>query len=155
MLSALAGAMLLAGVLPWATGAESTIRFLALPLLLAGLMVLGVTRRVWAAGRRPAPSAPPVERGCDGCVCGREGGGCAVADRPDAESVTDRADSQPVAEQAGSQPVAEQAGSQPVAGRAGTQPVAGRAGTQPVAGRAGSQAGSAAGRAAAARTPAG
>jgi hypothetical protein len=39
--------MLLAGVLPWATGGESTIRFLALPLLLAGLMVLGVTLRVW------------------------------------------------------------------------------------------------------------
>jgi hypothetical protein len=78
MLSALAGAMLLAGVLPWATGGESTIRFLALPLLLAGLMVLGVTLRVWAAGRRPAPSAPPVERGCDGCVCGLQGG-CTVA----------------------------------------------------------------------------
>ncbi len=78
MLSALAGAMLLAGVLPWVTGGESTIRFLALPLLLAGLMVLGVTLRVWAAGRRPAPSARPVERGCDGCVCGLQGG-CTVA----------------------------------------------------------------------------
>jgi hypothetical protein len=56
MLAALAGAMLLAGVLPWLTGGESTIRFLALPLLLAGLMVLGVTLRVWAAaGRLPRP----------------------------------------------------------------------------------------------------
>jgi hypothetical protein len=81
MLSALAGAMLLAGVLPWVTGGESTIRFLALPLLLAGLMVLGVTLRLWAAGRRPAPSAAPVERGCDGCVCGRQGG-CTVAEQP-------------------------------------------------------------------------
>ena len=50
----------------------------SLILLLAGLMVLGVTLRVWAAGRRPAPSAPPVERGCDGCVCGLQGG-CTAA----------------------------------------------------------------------------
>jgi hypothetical protein len=80
MLSALAGAMLLAGVLPWVTGGESTIRFLALPLLLAGLMVLGATLRVWVTGRRPAPSAPPVERGCDGCVCGLQGG-CTAAEQ--------------------------------------------------------------------------
>jgi hypothetical protein len=78
MLAALAAALLLAGVLPWATGGESTVRFLALPLLIAGLMVLGATLRVWAVGRRPAPSAPPVERGCDGCVCGLDGG-CAAA----------------------------------------------------------------------------
>ena len=103
MLSALAGAMVLAGVLPWATGGESTIRFLALPLLLSGLMVLGVTLRVWAAGRRPAPSAPPVERGCDGCVCGQHGG-CAVADRPDAEP-----DAASVPEQAGPDPAAGRA----------------------------------------------
>jgi len=107
MLSALAGAMLLAGVLPWVTGGESTIRFLALPLLLAGLMVLGATLRVWAAGRRPDPSAPPVERGCDGCVCGQQGG-CAVDDRPDAER-----DAEPDAE-----PVPERAGQDPAAGRA-------------------------------------
>ena len=79
MLGALAAALLLAGALPWVTGGESTIRFLALPLLLAGLMVLGATLRVWAAGRTPAP-APPVERGCDGCVCGLQGG-CAAAGR--------------------------------------------------------------------------
>jgi hypothetical protein len=72
MLATLAGSMLLAGVLPWATGAESTIRFLAVPMFLAGLMVLGVTLRVWAAGRRPAP-APLVEPACDGCICGRSG----------------------------------------------------------------------------------
>ena len=103
MLSALAGAMLLAGVLPWVTGGESTIRFLALPLLLAGLMVLGVTLRVRAAGRRPAPSAPPVERGCDGCVCGRQGG-CAVADGPDTKP-----DAEPVPERAGPDPAAGRA----------------------------------------------
>jgi hypothetical protein len=78
MLSALAGVMLLAGVLPWVTGGDSTVRFLALPLLLAGLMVLGATLRVWAAGRRPVSPAPPVGRGCDGCVCGLQGG-CTVA----------------------------------------------------------------------------
>jgi hypothetical protein len=78
MLGALAAALVLAGVLPWVTGGDATIRFLALPLLLAGLMVLGATLRVWVAGRKPAPSAPPVERGCDGCVCGLDGG-CAAA----------------------------------------------------------------------------
>ena len=101
MLSALAGAMLLAGVLPWATGGESTVRFLALPLLLAGLLVLGVTLRVWAAGRRAAPSAPPVERRCDGCVCGLAGTCAAatlaadepVAAEPAAESAPGRAGS--------------------------------------------------------------
>jgi hypothetical protein len=80
MLGALAGALLLAGVLPWVTGGETTIRLLALPLLLAGLMVLGATLRVRAAGRAPAPSAAPVERGCDGCACGISGG-CAVPER--------------------------------------------------------------------------
>jgi hypothetical protein len=80
MLGALAAAMLLAGVLPWVTGGEATIRFLALPLFIAGLLVLGATLRVNAAARKPAPSAPPFERGCDGCVCGLEGG-CAAAGR--------------------------------------------------------------------------
>ena len=95
MLAALAAAMLLAGVLPWATGGEAVIRFLALPLFLAGLMVLGVTLRVWAVGRRPAPapSAPPVERGCAGCVCGLSGT-CVAASagdgQPDSESASDR-----------------------------------------------------------------
>src|SRR5690242_11879743 len=111
MLSALAGAMLLAGVLPWATGGESTIRFLALPLLLAGLMVLGVTLRVWAAGRRAAPSAPPVERGCDGSVCDQQGGS-AVAARPDAELAAEP-DAAPA--------------TGPVRGRAGPAPAARRA----------------------------
>jgi hypothetical protein len=77
MLAALAAVLLVAGVLPWATGGETIIRLMGLPLFLAGLMVLGVTLRVWYAGRRAAPSAPPVERGCDGCVCGLDGG-CAA-----------------------------------------------------------------------------
>jgi hypothetical protein len=80
MLAALAAALLLAGGLPWVTGGEMTIRFLALPLLIAGLLVTGAALRVRAAGRKPAPSAPPVERGCDGCVCGPDGG-CAGAGR--------------------------------------------------------------------------
>ena len=120
ILSALAGAMLLAGVLPWVTGGESTIRFLALPLLLAGLMVLGVTLRVWVAGRRPAPSAPPVEGGCDGCVCGRQGG-CAAAEQPgaDLEPATERAgpDPDPAAERTGERPDPAAAGRAPAAGR--------------------------------------
>ena len=131
ILSALAGAMLLAGVLPWVTGGESTIRFLALPLLLAGLMVLGVTLRVWVAGRRPAPSAPPVERGCDGCVCGRQGE-CATAEQPGA-------DPQPAAERAGadSDPPASQTGPdlEPAAERTGARPDPAAAGRAPAAGR--------------------
>lgn len=75
LLGVLAATLLLAGLLPWVTGGESTIRMLALPMLLAGLLVAGAAVRV-AVFRRPAPSAPPVERGCDGCVCG--GGGCAT-----------------------------------------------------------------------------
>jgi hypothetical protein len=81
LLGALAGVLLLAGLLPWVTGGETIIRMMGLPLFLAGLMVLGATLRVWRAGRREAPSAPPVERGCDGCVCGLDGG-CTAADRP-------------------------------------------------------------------------
>jgi hypothetical protein len=140
ILSALAGAMLLAGVLPWVTGGESTIRFLALPLLLAGLMVLGVTLRVWVAGRRPAPSAPPVERGCDGCVCGRQGE-CATAEQPgaDPQPAAERAgpDLDPAAEGTGArpQPAAERAGpdSDPPASQTGPdlEPAAGRTGARP------------------------
>jgi hypothetical protein len=70
----LAGLLVLAGVLPWVTGGDSTIRFLALPMLLAGLMVSGAAIRI-ATVRRPTP-VTPVERTCDGCCCG--GGGCGV-----------------------------------------------------------------------------
>lgn len=73
LLGVLAAALLVAGALPWLTWGELTIRLLALPLFLAGLMVAGVALRVHARGRR-VPSAPPVERGCDGCVCGIDGG---------------------------------------------------------------------------------
>ena len=72
-LGALAAVLLLAGVLPWATGGELAVRLLALPLLAAGVVVAGAALRVRAAGRR-VPSAPPVERGCDGCACGLDGG---------------------------------------------------------------------------------
>lgn len=73
LLGSLAGALILAGVLPWATGAELTIKLFGLPLFLAGVLVTGAAVRVHAAGKR-VPSAPPVERGCDGCVCGLTGG---------------------------------------------------------------------------------
>ena len=85
MLGALAGVLLLAGVLPWVTGGEWTIRLLALPLLLAGLLVLGATLRVHAARKAPAPSAPPLERGCDGCACGVSSS-CAVPERSEASA---------------------------------------------------------------------
>jgi hypothetical protein len=73
LLGGLAGALMLAGLLPWLTGGDTTIRLLALPMLLAGLLVTGATIRV-AVVRRPTP-APLVERSCDGCSCGA--GGCA------------------------------------------------------------------------------
>src|SRR5918993_108971 len=69
----LAGLLVLAGVLPWVTGGDSTIRFLALPMLLAGLMVSGAAIRI-ATVRRPTP-VTPVERTCDGCSCGAGGWG--------------------------------------------------------------------------------
>ncbi len=74
LVGTLAGVLVLAGLLPWVTGGDSTIRFLALPLLLAGLMVTGLAIR-FAVARRPTP-VTPVERGCDGCVCGLSAGGC-------------------------------------------------------------------------------
>lgn len=73
LLGILAAALLLAGLLPWVTWGELTVRLFALPMLLAGLMVAGAAVRVRAVGRR-VPSAPPVERGCEGCVCGLESG---------------------------------------------------------------------------------
>jgi len=73
LLGALAAALLVAGLLPWVTGGDLTIRLMALPMFLAGLLVTGVALRVHAAGKR-VPSAPPVERGCDGCACGQTAG---------------------------------------------------------------------------------
>jgi hypothetical protein len=78
LVGTLAGVLVLAGLLPWVTGGDSTIRFLALPLLLAGLMVTGLAIR-FAVARPPTP-VTPVERGCDGCACGLSAGGCATTD---------------------------------------------------------------------------
>ena len=75
LLGGLAGMLVLAGLLPWVTGGETLIRLLALPLLLAGLLVSGAAIRV-AVVRRPTP-VTPVERTCDGCDCGA--GRCAAA----------------------------------------------------------------------------
>ena len=74
LLGGLAGSLVLAGLLPWVTGGETTIRMLALPLLLAGVLTTGAAIRV-AVVRRPTP-VTPVERTCDGCSCGA--GGCAA-----------------------------------------------------------------------------
>lgn len=82
MLGTLAAVLLVAGVLPWVTGGELAIRLLALPFVLAGLLVLGATLRVRAAGT-VTPSAPPVGRGCDGCACG-VADSCAVPERSQA-----------------------------------------------------------------------
>ena len=78
ILGALAGALLVAGLLPLLTGGETTIRIMALPMLLAGLLVSGVALRVHAAGRK-APPARPAGRGCDGCMCGQQPAGCDTA----------------------------------------------------------------------------
>lgn len=85
LLGALAAALLLAGLLPWVTGGELTIRLLALPMLLAGLMVTGAALRVSAAGKK-APE-PPARLGCDGCVCGQNSG-CETAGALDKTSAT-------------------------------------------------------------------
>lgn len=69
-LGALSAVLLVAGVLPWATWGDLSIRLLALPMLLAGLLVAGLALRVHAAGR----PAPAEQLGCGGCQCG--GGGC-------------------------------------------------------------------------------
>ena len=86
-LGALAAALLVAGLLPWLTAGPLPARLLGLPLLVAGALVATATARVRPAAARP--SAPPVERRCDGCVCG--GGGCAIR-RTQAD---DSADSSP------------------------------------------------------------
>jgi hypothetical protein len=83
LVGVLAATMVLAGLLPWLTGGELTIRLFGLPLLLAGLLVAGVALRV-ATVRRPAPSAPPVERRCDGCVCSTAAGCGALSGQPSA-----------------------------------------------------------------------
>ena len=75
LLGVLAGTLVLAGLLPWVTGAETIVRMFALPMLLAGLLVTGAAIRV-AVVRRPEP-ATLVERTCEGCACGA--GGCATA----------------------------------------------------------------------------
>lgn len=77
LVGTLAGVLVLAGVLPWVTGGDSTIRFLALPLLVAGLMTTGLAVR-FARARRSTP-VTPVERGCEGCVCGLSKDGCGTA----------------------------------------------------------------------------
>jgi hypothetical protein len=84
LLGVLAATLVLAGLLPWLTGGELTVRLFGLPLLLAGRMVTGATLR-GATARRRAPSAPLVERRCDGCVCGTGGGCAALSGQPATE----------------------------------------------------------------------
>jgi hypothetical protein len=76
-LGVLAAVLLLAGLLPWVTAGPLPARLVALPLLLAGALVAVLTARVGTMVPQLRPSAPPVERRCDGCVCGTAGG-CAA-----------------------------------------------------------------------------
>ena len=84
-LGVLAAALLVAGLLPWVTMGPLPVRLVALPLLLAGALVAVVAVRVRTVLARPRPSAPPVERRCDGCVCGTGGGCAALSGQPSAE----------------------------------------------------------------------
>jgi hypothetical protein len=82
-LGVLAAALLVAGGLPWVTAGPLAARLIALPLLLAGVLVSVVAVRVRPVAPAPAPAAAPaplVERRCDGCVCG-VAGGCGVLSR--------------------------------------------------------------------------
>jgi hypothetical protein len=87
-LSVLAAVLLLAGLLPWLTDGPLPVRLVALPLLLTGAGVAAVAvrlRSVLPTPVRPRPSAPPVERACDGCACGGGGRGAATAQQPPAK----------------------------------------------------------------------
>ncbi len=76
-LGLLAGVLLLAGGLPWVTAGPLPARLIALPLLVAGLLVAAVTVKLRSILPRVRPAAQLVERRCEGCVCGIERG-CAL-----------------------------------------------------------------------------
>ena len=84
-LAVLAAVLLLAGLLPWLTAGPAAARLVALPLLLAGVLVAVAAVRVRTA-LVARPSAPPVERRCDGCVCGTSGGCAALSGGPGASA---------------------------------------------------------------------
>ena len=89
-LGVLAAALLVAGLLPWVTAGPLPARLVALPLLLAGALVAVVAVRVRSVVPQPRPSAPPVERRCDGCVCGIAGGCTIPRSQPDADAADSR-----------------------------------------------------------------
>ncbi len=77
-LAALTAVLLVAGVLPWATGGPTVTRVLGIPFLLLGLLAGYATTRLPAVASRTAAAArtaPPA--GCAGCNCGA--GACAQA----------------------------------------------------------------------------
>ena len=78
-LGVLAAVLLLAGLLPWVTAGPLSARLVALPLLLAGALLVVLTARVGTMVPQLRRSAPPVERRCDGCVCGTTGGCAALS----------------------------------------------------------------------------
>ncbi len=73
-LVALAAVLLVAGILPWATGGPAVVRILGIPFVLLGLLAgYATTRLQTVASRAATRSAPPA--GCGGCNCGA--GSCA------------------------------------------------------------------------------
>jgi hypothetical protein len=75
-LGALTAVLLVAGILPWATGGPTVTRVLGVPFLLLGLLACYATTRLPAVASRAATrTAPPP--GCAGCNCGA--GACAQA----------------------------------------------------------------------------
>ncbi|HEY2172506.1 MAG TPA: hypothetical protein VGH85_01715 [Mycobacteriales bacterium] len=75
-LGALTAVLLVAGILPWATGGPTVTRVLGVPFLLLGLLAGYATTRLPAvASRATIRTAPPA--GCAGCNCGA--GACAQA----------------------------------------------------------------------------
>jgi hypothetical protein len=75
-LGALTAVLLVAGILPWATGGPTVARVLGVPFLLLGLLAGYATTRLPAVASRAATrTAPPA--GCAGCNCGA--GACAQA----------------------------------------------------------------------------
>lgn len=89
-LGVLAAALLVAGLLPWVTAGPLPARLIALPLLLVGVLVAVAAVRIRSVLPRPRPSAPPVERRCDGCVCGIAGGCAVLRAQPDADAADSR-----------------------------------------------------------------
>ncbi len=74
-LVALAAVLLVAGILPWATGGPAVVRILGVPFILLGLLAGYATTRLPVVASRAATRTAPPPGGCGGCNCGA--GACA------------------------------------------------------------------------------